>query len=70
MRDRYRNREIVYETVIPKYFDRLLRSDALLGHITFVEIDHEIIAAFILLLPLIQEGQLSFTDKSMCTNTG
>ena len=34
---------------------------------TFMEIDHEIISAVILLLPLIQEGLLSFTSESMCT---
>ena len=32
----------------------------------FVEIDHEIISTVILLLPLIQEGLLSVTNKSMC----
>ena len=32
---------------------------------TFIEIDHEIMV--ILLLPLIQEGLLSVTSKSMCT---
>ena len=30
----------------------------MLGHVTFVELDHEIISMVILLLPLIQEGQL------------
>ena len=40
-----------------------------LGHITFVEIDHEIIFVVILSLPLLQEGQLSVTDVSMCTST-
>ena len=34
---------------------------------TFVELDHEIISSVILLLPLIQEGLLSFTSESMCT---
>ena len=34
---------------------------------TFMEIDHEIISTVILLLPLIQEGLLSVTSKSMCT---
>ena len=37
--------------------------------ITFVEIDHEIISAVILPLPLIQEGQLSVTGKSVCTKS-
>ena len=37
------------------------------GHITLVEIDHEIISKVILPLPLIQEGHLSITGKSMCT---
>ena len=41
-----------------------------LGYITFVEIDHEIISVDILPLLLIQEGQLSVTDESMCTSTG
>ena len=36
---------------------------------TFVEIDHERISTVILLLPLfIQEGLLSVTSESMCTN--
>ena len=30
---------------------------------TFVEFDHEIISTVILLLPLIQEGSLSFTSE-------
>ena len=34
---------------------------------TFMEIDHEIISKVILLLPLIQEGLLSATSESMCT---
>ena len=34
---------------------------------TFVELDHEIISMAILLLPLIHEGLLSVTSKSMCT---
>ena len=38
-----------------------------LDHITFVDIDCEIIYAVILHLPLIQEGQLSVTDKNICT---
>ena len=33
---------------------------------TFMEIDREIISMVILLLPLIQEGLLSVTIKSMC----
>ena len=32
---------------------------------TFVEIDHEIFATVILLLPLIQEGLMSVTSESM-----
>ena len=35
---------------------------------TFVEIDHELISVVILLLLLIQEGLLSATSESMCTN--
>ena len=34
---------------------------------TFVVIDHEIISTVILFLPLIQEGLLTDTSKSMCT---
>ena len=42
-----------------------------LGHITFIEIDHEIISKVILSLLLIQEGQqLSVTGESICTSTG
>ena len=33
---------------------------------TFVEIDHEIISMVISSLPLIQDGLLSVTSKSMC----
>ena len=36
------------------------------GHI-FVEIYHEIISMVILPLPLIQEGQVSLSGKSICT---
>ena len=32
-----------------------------------MEIDHEIFATVILSLPLIQEGQLSVSDKIMCS---
>ena len=32
----------------------------------FIEVDHEIISTIILPLPLIQEGLLSVTSKSMC----
>ena len=38
-----------------------------LGHIAFVEFYYEIISTVILVLPLIQEEQLSSTGKSMCT---
>ena len=34
---------------------------------TFMEIDREIFSMIILLHPLIQEGLLSVTNKSMCT---
>ena len=34
---------------------------------SFVEIDHEIFSTVILLLPLIQEGQLSVSGERMCT---
>ena len=34
---------------------------------TFMEIDREIFSMVILLLPLIQEGPLSVTSESMCT---
>ena len=34
------------------------------SHLTFVEIDHEIISVIILLLLLIQDGQLSVTVES------
>ena len=37
---------------------------------SFVEIDHEIISAFILPFLLIREGQLTVSGKRMCTNTG
>ena len=38
-----------------------------LRHITCVEFGHEIISTAILSLPLMQVGQLSVTDTSMCT---
>ena len=41
-----------------------------LGHITFMETDHEIISTAILSLSLIQEGQLSVTAENMGTSTG
>ena len=34
---------------------------------TFLKIDQEIFSTVILLLPLIQEGLVSVTNKSMCT---
>ena len=34
---------------------------------SFMEIDHEIFSTVILSLPLIQEGQLSFSGERMCT---
>ena len=40
-----------------------------LRHITFLEIDHEIISIVILPLPLIQEELLSVVSERMCTNT-
>ena len=42
-------------------------SNSHLGHITFVEIDNEIISAVGLSLSLIQDGQMSVTSKSICT---
>ena len=36
----------------------------------FVEIDYEIFLMVILSLPLIQEGQLSLSGKTMSTSTG
>ena len=41
-------------------------SDPGLAWYTFMEIDHEIFSMVILLLPLIKEGLLSVTSKSMC----
>ena len=40
-----------------------------LGHITFVEIDHEIISTAFLPISLIQEKQLTGIDENMCTST-
>ena len=39
-------------------------------HVTFLEIDHEIISMVIHLLKLIEEGQLSVNGKRICTGTG
>ena len=44
------------------------KAESQLTHIPFMKIDNKIISAVILSLPLIQEGQLSVTGKSMCTN--
>ena len=41
-----------------------------LSHITFIEINREIISTVILPLPMIHEGQLSVTGKRMCSSTG
>ena len=35
--------------------------------LSFIEIGHEIFSRVILSLPLIQEGQLSVSDKRICT---
>ena len=40
------------------------------NHSLVVEIDYKITSMVILSIPLIQEVQLSVTDKSMCTGTG
>ena len=40
-----------------------------LNHITFLEIDYEIISTVILPHLLIQEGHLSVTGESMCRST-
>ena len=37
---------------------------------SFMEIAHEIFSSVILFLRLIQKGQLSVSDKGMCTSTG
>ena len=37
---------------------------------SFLEIDHEIFSTDILSLPLIQEGQLSFSGERMFSSTG
>ena len=41
-----------------------------LGHITSIEIDHEIISVAIFPILLIQEGKFSVTDESVCTSSG
>ena len=38
-----------------------------LCHVTFMDIDQEIISAVILPLPLIEEGHCPVTGESMCT---
>ena len=37
---------------------------------SFMEIDHKIFSSAILILPLIQEGQLSVSGERICTSTG
>ena len=39
-------------------------------YLSFMEIDHEIFSLVILILPLIQEGQLPVSGQRMCTSTG
>ena len=46
---------------------RIYKFISQLGHITFVEIDHEIIPTVIFPRLLIQEWQLSVTGEIMCT---
>ena len=46
---------------------RLHSASSMLGHMNFVENDHEIISKVLL---LIQEGYLLVTGKSMCTSIG
>ena len=41
-----------------------------LGHITSMESNHKIMSNVIFPLLLIQAGQLSVTDRSMCTSSG
>ena len=52
----------------PDYRSRGHEFDPQVGHITFVDIDPEIISTSILLLPQIQEGCLSC--NSMCPSIG
>ena len=42
--------------------------ESLLGHISYVEVDHEIVSTVVLPFILIQEGHLSVSGKSMCTS--
>ena len=59
-------RSAVGSDSVCRYWDResiLARSQ------TLVEIDHEIISMDILLIPLIQEGLLSVTSESKCTQS-
>ena len=59
----------VLGSIVQSVASRGQKFESQLHHITFIEIDHEIIYAVILPLLLIQEGQLSVTGKSMCTST-
>ena len=67
VRKHYRNAEHVYKMDVSP---NIKMKDCTLGDITLVEYDHEIISMVIFSLLLIQERQLSFTGKSMCTSTG
>ena len=51
---------------VKNYFCQAYTFQLLIQPHTFVEIDREMFSAVILLLPLIQEGMLSVTSKSMC----
>ena len=57
---------IIVQPVVYLTADRGIMFEPHLSHITYMEIDHETIPTAILPLPLIQEGQLSVTDESMC----
>ena len=54
-------------TLLPPTGDQEVAGSTPFGSATlFVEIDHEIFSTVILSLPLIQDGQLSASGKSMC----
>ena len=55
--------------ITPDHRSRVHEFEPHPGHISFMQIDHEIISMTFLLLPLTEERQLSFTGETMCTGS-
>ena len=55
---------------VSDFRSRGYKFESQLSHITFMKTDHEVISTTVLPILLIQEGQWSVTEESMCTSTG